>query len=209
MKEIPGIDYIMDKANPVIDSANSYYEIPFYKPEDYFSNLASRNSFIKGVEKLVRTSDRYSKYKNYIMHEVKLNRCEVLKDVTEDDCDIELHHGPVLTLYDYCDIILEYFIMKKWKITSFAIADRVLYEHENNRVQLVMLSTTMHEQAHARGIFINMKQAWGNINAFVDKYGKAFNDDCKERFNRYIDRSMMSDSNDYGILELNEKLYKL
>ena len=32
MKEIPGIDYIMDKANPVIDSANSYYEIPFYKP---------------------------------------------------------------------------------------------------------------------------------------------------------------------------------
>ena len=209
MREIPGIDYIMDKANPIIDSANSFYEMPFYKPEDYFSNIVTRNNFIKGVEKLVRTSDRYSKYKNYLLHEVKLNRCEVLKDVTEDDCDIELHHGPILTLYDYCDIILEYFIMKKWKITSFAIADRVLTEHEHNRVQLVMLSTTMHEQAHARGIFINMKQAWGDINAFIDRYGCAFNDDCKERFNRYIDRSIMSDSNDYGILDLNEKLYNL
>ena len=209
MREIPGIEYIMDKTNPIVDSMNSFYEIPFFKPEDYFSNIMTRNNFIKGVEKLVRTSDRYSKYKNYLLHEVKLNHCEVLKDVTEDDCDIELHHGPVLTLYDYCDIILEFFIMKGWKITSFAIADRVLTEHEQNRVQIVMLSTTMHEQAHARGIFINLKQAWGDINSFINKYGQAFNDDCKERFNRYIDRSMMSDSNDYGILELNERICNL
>ena len=209
MREIPGIEYITEKSNSIIDSENSYYSIPFYKDEDYFSNIMARTNFIKGVEKMVRSSDRYSKYKNYLLKEVKLNHCSVLKDIDEEDADIELHHGPVLTLYDYCDIILEYFIIKGWKITTFAIADKVLTEHEQNRVQCVMLSTTMHEEAHARGLFINMKQAWGDINAFVKRYGMAFNDDCKERFNRYIDRSMMSDSNDYGILELNEKLYNL
>ena len=170
-KNLPDIIYgINENKSPYVDSATSLHTIPFFKPEEYFNNLESINHFITGVEKLVRTSDRYSKYKSYLMNEVQLNHCQVLSDLSDLDCEIELHHGPIFTLYDTCSVILEYFLMKKWKITSFRIADQVLTEHEENRVNCVMLSSTIHEEVHNRDIFINMKHAWGDINGFINKY---------------------------------------
>ena len=69
-KQLPNIDY--DEANLTVDSDSSLYNIPMYKPVEYFSSLESRNAFIKSVEKLVRTSDRYKKYISYLKKEVKL-----------------------------------------------------------------------------------------------------------------------------------------
>ena len=206
-KCLPDIIYDKSKITPIVDARTSYYQIPFFKDESYFSSIDSYTSFIKGVERCVRQNDRYSKYISYLKKEVKLNRCQVLKNINDEDCDIELHHGPVFTLYDICAIVLEYFIAKKWKITTMRIADMVLTEHQKNRVQCVMLSTTIHEEVHARNIFINMEQAYGNLPAFLDKYGRTMPDEYREKLNKYIDRSLLYDSNDFGILKLNEKLY--
>ena len=120
-----------------------------------------------------------------------------------------MHHGPIFTLYDYCEIILEYFIVKKWKISTFRIADLVLEEHQKNHIQVVMLLSTVHEEVHNRNIFINYQQAWGDLNAFVKKYGIAMSDNLKEKLNKYIDRSMMYDSNDFGVLKLSDTLLNL
>lgn len=208
-KNLPDIIYRKEKITPIVDAETSYYEIPFHKAEEYFSSLESYTAFVKACEKLVRNDDRYRKYINYLKKEVKLDRCQVLKNMTDQDCDIEMHHGPIFTLFDYCAIILEYFLLKKWKITTFRIADLVLREHQLNRIQIVMLSTTMHEEVHDKGIFINYKQAYGNLNAFVDKYIDVIQDtEFGEKLNRYIDRCLLYDSNDYGLLELNTKLFK-
>ena len=118
-----------------------------------------------------------------------------------------MHHGPIFNLFDYCSIILEYYLIKKWKINTFRIADTVLTEHQKNHVQIVMLSSTIHQEVHARDIFINYRQAYGDLNAFIRKYGIAFTDEHKEKLNRYIDRSLMIESTDNGLLKLSDILY--
>ena len=207
-KVLPNIEYSENKDNSVIDSDSSLYNIPMFKPPEYFSNLESRNTFIKSVERLVRTNDRYSKYISYLKREIKLNHCQVLSNISDEDCDIEMHHGPIFTLYDYCDIILNYYIMKGWKISTFRIADTVLNEHIKNRIHVVMLSPTVHEEVHLREIFINIQQAWGDLHGFLKKYGKALSDEQIQKYNRYLDKSMMMDTNTYDIFKLNEKLIR-
>ena len=210
-KTLPNIVYTSDdtKITPILDAYNSMYCIPYNKPESYFSNIDSYTAFIKGCETLVRNNDRYSQYINYLKKEVKLDHCQVLKNVTDEDADIEMHHGPVFTLFDYCAIILEYFQFKKWKITTPRVADLVLTEHENNRVQIVMLSSTIHEKVHAREIFISMNQAYGNLNAFIKKYEPVISSEYRTKLNRYIDRCKMMDSDDYGVLDLSNRVYNL
>ena len=207
-KSLPDIIYDKSKITPIIDSSSSFYKILMYKDADYFSNYDSYVNFIKGCERAVRNNDRYKKYIHYLKKEVKLNRCQVLKNITDEDADIEMHHGPIFTLFDICAIVVEYFLLKKWKISTFRIADMVLDEHQKNRIQVVMVSTTVHQEIHNGDLFINYHQAWGDMNAFIKKYREAITDDYREQINRYIDRSLLYDSNDFDILKLNEALFK-
>lgn len=208
MSNLPGIEYINPSgSDPTIDSNNSMFMIPLYKDEEYFSNIDSRNAFIKACERLVRTSDRYSKYKKHLIEEIELNHCAVFKDLDTADCTIEMHHGPIFTLYDYCDIMISYFLLKKWKITTARIASAVLDEHENDNIQVVMLSSTIHEEVGDRNIFIHPKQAYGKIDRFLNKYLPAIGKDLREKYNRYMDRCLMLDSSDFGLLQINENLW--
>lgn len=205
-KSLPDIIYDKSNITPVIDASSSFYKILMYKDMDYLSNYESYINFIKGIEKAVRNNDRYKKYINYLKKEVKLDRCQVLKDVTDMDADIEMHHGPIFTLFDICAIVLEYFIIKKWKISTFRVADVVLTEHQKNRIQVVMVSTTVHQSIHNGDIFINYHQAWGDMNAFIKKYKCALSNEYREQINRYVDRSLLYDSTDFGVLKLNSSL---
>ena len=207
-KLLPDIIYDKNNLTPMIDSHNAYYRIQMYKDDEYFNNYESYVKFIKGIEKAVRRNPRYNKYISYLKKEVKLNRCQVFRDVTDEDADIEMHHGPIFTLFDICAIVLEYFIVKKWKISTFRIADAVLTDHQQNRVQVVMVSTSVHENIHNGDVFINYHQAWGNMNEFIKKYSIAMSDEYKEQVNRYIDRCLLYDSNDFSVLELNKNLCK-
>lgn len=210
-KQLPDIEYkediVNDKLVKFIDSPKSLYIIPLTKDEEYFSNIDSYQKFAKAVEKLVRVSDRYSKYKAYLRDEAKLDHCQVLKDITSEDAEIEMHHGPIFTLFDYVCVMIEYFIQMKWKITTFRIADQILKEHEENHIQVVMLSSTIHEKVHDKNIFIHPSQAFGDLNAFINKYYSAIGRDLREKYNRYWDRAKMTESTDYGTLELNKKLW--
>ena len=69
-----------------------------------------------------------------------------------------------------------------------------------------MVTSSIHEQIHAGNIFINYNQAYGNLEEFIEKYADAISDEYREQLNRYIDRSLLYDSNDFGVLELNKKL---
>ena len=204
---LPEIIYDEIDNIPVLDSNQSLYQIPLYKNEDFFDNIESRVAFVKGCEKLIRTTDKYKKYINYLKRLVGLNHCSVLSNLTDDDATIEMHHGPILTLYDYCDIAVEYFLIKKWNISTFRIADYILDEHYANRIQVVMLSTTVHQEVHDREIFINLKQAFGDLNAFIKKHRDAITEEYIDKIDRYIDRSNLYDSNDFGVLTLSKTLY--
>lgn len=215
-KSLPDILYVSEMENrkivPILDSDGSMYRIPLYKGEEYFSNIDSYVAFIKACEDVVRHHDRYSKYIYYLKHDVGLDHCQVLPDIEPDEkgkIKVEMHHGPIFTLYDYCEIMVAYFQLRKWPITTLRIADQILTEHQRNHIQVVMLLATVHEEVHNRNIFINYKQAWGDLNAFVRKYGEAIPPLLKEKMNKYIDKSLMYDSSDYGILKLSETLLNI
>ena len=204
---LPDIIYRNDsEGGPTMDSDNSFYEIPFDKSREYFDNITNWTNFVKGVEKLVRTDDRYNKYISYLKKECKLNRCQVLKDVNDDDCPIEMHHGPIFNLFEICAIVTEYFILHNWRTTTFRVADQVLKDHHDNMIQVVMLSETIHEEVHAHNIFINYHQAWGDMNRFIQKYNKAIGYEYRYKLNQYLDRCLLTDSTDYDILTLSNKI---
>lgn len=203
---LPDIIYDNIEGSSTIDSPNSMYVIQMEKSEEFFSNTESRVKFLRDCERLIRQNIRYSKYIHKLKNEVKLDHCQVLSSLTDKDCTIEMHHGPIFTLFDYCDIMVDYYLSKGWKITTFRIAKHILDEHWKNRIQVVMLSTTMHQEVHDREMFLNMRHAWGDLHGFLKRY--PIHGDIKEKYNRYVDKSMMMDSTTYELLKLNEKIFK-
>ena len=60
---LPDIIYKQERdGSAVVDSDQSYYQIPFNKSKEYFESLSNWTNFVKGVERIVRGSDKYSKY---------------------------------------------------------------------------------------------------------------------------------------------------
>ena len=178
--------------------------ISFNEPKDFFEMSENYNAFVKDCESMCRRHEDYKHYVDYVERIVGLDFCQVNPNIHKDDATIEMHHGPIFTLYDYCEIILDYYLNHHWKITTFRIADDVLKEHWANHIQVVMLSTSIHQEVHDREIFININQAWGDLASFLKKY--PLNKDLKEKYNRYLDKCQMMDSTSYEILKLNEKL---
>ena len=212
MDSLPNIDYKKPAKNPTVDSDTSLYSLPYYKDSEYFSNLDNFVSFIKAVEQTVRTSKYYSRYIKYLKEDVGLNFCQVLSNVKSEDEDsytkIEMHHGPILTLFDYISIVVDHYLYHDKKINTFLIADTILEEHFNNNVQVVMLSETVHQEVHENNIFLNIKHAFGDLNAFLNKYKNGISDEQIIKINRYLELCDQYDSFDKHTLDLREMVKK-
>lgn len=209
-KQLPDIDYTGGKRNPVIDSDNSDFEIPFYKDSEYHANLENFVSFIKAVESLVRRHPDYKKYIKYLREEIGLNKCQVLGNLESEDekenLKIEMHHGPILTLFDLAVILTDWALINDKKVTTFYIADLLLEEHFNNNIQVVMLSTTIHEQVHEGNVWINLNQAFGDLSTFLEKYQDGLDTTHISKINNYIEKSIEKDSYHNGVLELDKQV---
>lgn len=209
MANIPNIEFSKPNKNPTIDSESSNYMLPFFKDTEYFTNLDNFVFFVKAVEKMVRSSKYYSRYVKYIKEDIGLNYCQVLSNIKveeEDNTELEMHHGPILTLFDYVAIMLDHMLYNDKKISTFRLADKILQEHYDNHVQVVMISKTVHEEVHNGNIFLNAKQAFGDINAFLSKYKDGISEDQKRKINRYIALCEEHDSFDKHTLQLKDNI---
>lgn len=205
--KIPNVEFKKPITNPTIDAPTSPIMLQFYKNDDYFSNLESFVQFVKAVENLVRTSPLYKRYIGYLKNDLGLNFCQVLSNIkTEEDdiTEIEMHHGPILTLFDIVSIVIDSMLYKKDKITTFKVADIVLAEHYAHNIQVVMLSKTVHQKVHDNDIFISMKQSFGDITTFLKKYKNGLNEEQIYKINNYITLSEKYDSFDKGVLALRD-----
>lgn len=203
--ELPNINFKKPQKNPTIDADTSEFELPFYKDVEYFSNIDNFVNFVNAVIRMVRSSTYYSRYIAYLKEEVGLNFCQVLSNIQEEsekDSLIEMHHGPILTIFDIVSIVTDYLLVKGKKINSFIVADIVLEEHYNNNIQVVMLSETVHEQVHENNVFINLNQAFGDLTAFLKKYKEGLQPNHIKQINDYIEKSKKYDSFDNNVLKL-------
>lgn len=198
---LPGIVY-EGGIEKTISSDDTSDVIMMYKPRDYFNDSVAYTKFVKSVERVVRHSDDYKVFLNWVKNVLGINFCQVSSKIVEGDATIEMHHGPIFTLFDYCAVILNDAIMHGDKISTFRIADRVIQEHFDLRVQVVMLAKTNHEAITNRDLFLNVRQGIGNVDAFIKKYAHALDAEQKYKIWSYINFSNMNETFDTGILDV-------
>lgn len=212
MEIIPGINVSKQKTNPTLDSEDSIYELPFYKDADFFYNLDNYVYYIKGIEKMVRGNKYYKRYISHLKNDFGLNFCQVKGNIQENEDDkhelIEMHHGPVLTLFDCVAIVLEYSLVHKLNVSTFDIANIIIKEHFDHHIQTVMLCETVHQEVHDGKIFLNLNQGFGDLNAFLTKYKDGLLPEQILKINKYIELSKENDSYDNNVMKLNESVTK-
>lgn len=204
----PNIIYKRDVSKYIEAKDNPYDCISLYKDTDYFDDLVTYSSFIKQCERMVRQSDDYSWFISQIKNTYGLDFCQACSKLTGKDVTIEMHHGPLFTLYDICEVVLSKFITKGYRINTLRIADAVLQEHFDLNIQIVMLAVTFHEATHNKDLFLNLKQGFGDINAFIEKYSMYFQPNQKYKIYNYINLCKENDSFDKGILDT-DKITKM
>lgn len=214
--ELWGLIYKNEDSNSIVDSNNSFYELPYYKREDYFSSLDNYVSFVNEVERLVRRSPYYKRYVKYIKFDIGLKRSAIHANIEEEEDDdskdklLEMHHGPILTLFDYAAILTDYLLVHKQDIDTFFVANLLIKEHYANHIQVVMLTKTEHQAVHSyNGPFINCKQAFGDLNSFIEKYKDGLQEDQIRKINRYVELCEKYDSFDKGIFDLQDNVRKI
>lgn len=204
-----GISYIEKNGTPAIKADGSLYEIPFSKDRYYLMVFENYVNFIKGCENLIRNMEEYSQYKASL-YAKGLTRCQILGNIDanfDEDITVEMHHGPIFTLFDYCGCVLTHLVKQNHpKITTFRIASIVMQEHFDGNIQTVMLSKTAHQAVDSNKVFINLDMANGDLGGFLDKYSDGLLEDQKIKINKYIDLSKKYNSTDNGLFKLEEHI---
>lgn len=208
MKPIPGI--IFDKTetpHPTVDSDNAHFYLEFDKSDDFFSYYDNEVAFYKGVEKLVRKHPFIKKtYPKYLKEIVGLNVCEIMPGIEADDknkVSIEMHHGPILTLFDTVEIVTKHMRAHGVKnINTFSVAKEVVEQHRQNNVRVVFLSKSAHRKLHDEGIYLNYNQGFGDTLNFLELFKDGVDKDMKMKINEYIGWSLDHDSTDSDIFKV-------
>ena len=209
--EFANIKYNGDISKFIEAADDPYAAVSLYKDTDYFQDEVAYTKFIKSCESFIRTSKDYKAFISFIKKQLGIDFCQVSSHIYDTDATIEMHHGPIFTLFDITSIILNYFMKTGKKINTFRIADAVLEEHFQMRVQVVMLAITNHEAAHNRDLFLNINQGIGNITEFINLYKDCLDDIHKYKIWNYINMSKANPSFDRGYLDVDHisKVIKL
>lgn len=201
-KKIVNIDnYKDDEGNLIVKEKDGYFELPFYIKSSIFYNDAEYNKFIKAVEKMVRQSDYYKDYISILKHDYCLNHCMILSNIdSEGDVEVEMHHGPLMTLYDVVSLITNHYLVQKKNVSTFKIADIVLKEHFAHHIQVIMLSKTVHELVHKGKILIDPKQCIGDFNKLIETYGDGLTKEMSDGINQYLSLVEKYGTSENGLL---------
>lgn len=193
--------------NPKIKSKNDDEVLKFYMGKNELDDPEEFESFIKACELMIHKDPRY---KNYVSHlkECGFNRCTMMSGITDDMARIDMHHGPLFTLYDICSIVVDHMLYEGEKVSTFDIANIVLREHEEHNVQVVMLTRTSHELTGAGRIFVHYKQAFGNIMKFIKNFKKGIRREHLYTMEKYIDLCEQNDATDNDLLKVVGKIEK-
>lgn len=197
------------QSGPIVDSDNSDFFLQFKKDEDFFSVYENEIEFYKGVEKLVRTDPFYKKYIKYLIEIVGMKTCQVLSNVEIEDkskVTVEMHHGPMLTLFDVVMIITNWCRTHGIKVTTYSVADMVLEEHRQNHIRVTLLTKSVHQQVTEGTVILNYNQGFGDVNSFLVKYHDGLTKEIVHAMNQYIEWSKENDSFDNDVLQIADKL---
>jgi len=167
-----------DNGNIVVGRTGyeKFIHLPLNKKDKYFMNPVDFIKFIKDVESLVRKSKEYSRYIAYLKNEVGLRSCALFHNIDDSVAPIEMHHGPIFTLYDISEIQIAHMFVHGEAINSMSVANNVLKDHFDNIIQVTMLCEMAHKGVHSFAktkdskFFLSADGSFGDFRKFVEKY---------------------------------------
>lgn len=209
--EFANIKYNGDISKFIEAEDDPYAAISLHKDTDYFQDEVAYTRFVKSCETSIRTSPDYKVFISFIKKVLGINFCQASSHIYDTDATIEMHHGPIFTLFDIVSVVLNHHMKVGKKINTLRITDAVLQEHFDLRVQVVMLAVTNHEAAHNRDLFLHVNQGIGNITEFIDFYKGCLDDIQKYKIWNYINMCKANPSFDRGYLDVDHisKIIKL
>ena len=200
------------KNSPKIKSISDDEVLKFYLNKDDLADPDDFESFVKATETLIRKDPRYSNY----IHELKergFNKDVMQSDIDNEkfpNTDIEMHHGPIFTLYDIVSIVTDHLLSLGNKVTTFGVAKLVLCEHELHRIQVVMgLTKTNHELVHDGKMFIHIKQSIGDVMGFIKDFKYGLRREHLYTLEEYLNMCKKYDATDNDYLELTKIIKKI
>lgn len=132
---------------------------------DEFLTDKDEYKFTRDVERMIRTSQEYKKWINFVHGALGTNYVCYLTGISADECHIELHHHPI-SLFQYIQIILN----NAEDFTTYSVAEKVMSLHFENKVGFVPLSKTSHELYHNKYLKIPINIVEGNWEKILDEY---------------------------------------
>jgi hypothetical protein len=83
---------------------------------------------------------------------------------------LEVHHGPIFSLHDICDIVLSYRLEHNIPTNTILWAKEVMELHTGNHTQLCMLTKNNHALVHGGRLHLRLDQCFGDITYFMKTY---------------------------------------
>lgn len=203
---LPDIHSIQHPYNPIICSPSSTYSIGFLSTKDSLTDVDVYRSFLKNVEKRVRSSVTYSHYKAFLMG-LGLDHCQVHGYINSEMATIEMHHA-ILTLFDICLMVTEHLLNTYGGCTSFDVVQIVKDEHKLHNIGLVMLSKTPHQLYHSdSGFYIHPDMCIGNWVNLIQKYIDGISQDLAFKLLYYIKRAIdIGCTDDSNLIQLRDQI---
>lgn len=184
-----------EKGNDVKISHENYdiVNIHYHKSGRDFSDNSDYINFIKRIERSIRSSKEYRSYIAYLKTQVKLNYCALHHEITGDMVKLEMHHGPIFTLFDCVEINMIDCFRSNKEVTSAIIANNVLHDHHDNIITVVMLCKNDHMAVHPRNkdirpLFIPIDVCWGDSIGYLERYENALQHKHLVKINNYRKR---------------------
>ena len=167
-----------DNGNIVVGRTGyeKFIHLPLNKQDKYFMNPVDFIKFIKDVESLIRKSKEYSRYIACLKNEIGLRSCALFHNIDDSVAPIEMHHGPIFTLYDIVEIQIAHMFVNGEAINSMSVANNVLKDHFDNIIQVTMLCEMAHKGVHSFAktkdskFFLSADGSFGDFRKFVEKY---------------------------------------
>jgi len=149
-----------------------------------FENEAHFKKFILNCELLIRRSNEYSSWRNYIIEILGLNTCHITEEhITEVAVDVH-HHIP--SLFAIVSGVINRKINNDESFCSFDIAMDVIKLHFENRIGYTILIKSMHEKFHNGCLDIPINLIHGNYNYFIQNYGGYLDNEQLEKVNQRL-----------------------
>lgn len=166
-------------------------------------NDKDKIKFIKTLERIVRSSDEYKQYIQFLKKEIDMTRCTFFSNVSNKNggkISIEIHHEP-FTLFDIVSIVLDKYIDMNLDINPLTISEEVMKIHYKNLVGLIPLSVTVHKLVHDGKIFIPLQNVYGNYIGFIEEYSPYISPSIENMLQIKLNMSKEIDNLDTSILE--------